>query len=862
VIMSSISTIHAVIRNSILIFIAVVLSLIVWLYEGVSIDRLKLYNIDIDGLYLKLDKKLILKVDQISIKRSKKAIKVENIDEIFDRIKNGFTFFEFVQLKNVNFDNNHYYVNYVNGILHINSDEYESVVDIKRVGKELQADISLLYIKKEDITLWGKLSYNMHSENIEANGAYRAYDLEGNFHFEKINNKVLVKLDANQTDSIEKVINRFIKKPKTNEWILRRILASSYQATTLQASGEIKRGEFKLDLDSIYGEAYATDVKVFFKKDLNQSANFENLKILYQKGALEFYPTKPTYKDKNLTHAKVVIEGIAKKKPKIHINLGVQSQFDKDINEILKAYKIKVPVEQSSGETNASIYIGVNLKTHKASFEGDFDLSKGKIKIANAPLDIDYAKVHYADKVVHIDDAYLHNTLYKGKVTGRVYIADKNASLHVDLDRFHVSKNKKKIIEAKKLSLPVGLSYHDGVKFTIDGLKTKIYTQEKRIVMDFDDISTIKEFVKVLPPDIDGGKLKLTTKKFQNFTLSGYGMWKECFLYGKKGVCHSRLPFKGTIKKGHLKLNLFKDKIKLFTYNDTIYVNGMHIDLDKLLSEKNKKCEANQQEYQPHKVTILGKNSTIRYKKYKLLTPHYTIDIYKDRVVFESIEGQKELYFKKLGSNITINANNIDDKMLHPLINFTALRGGKYALKMQGNFEKKMEGKITIEGGIVEKFQGYNNMVAFFNAIPALMTLSNPGFNDKGYIIKHGEIEYSVINQNIIRFKSIKIVGGSSTIVGAGEINIAKKSINMDLAIQTAREIGKVVGSIPIVGYILLGDGKSIAMGVTVRGSFDNPKIASQPIKDMVSLPFGMIERLLKSPKRLLEGNKKANSNP
>ncbi|MBN2824807.1 MAG: AsmA-like C-terminal domain-containing protein, partial [Campylobacterales bacterium] len=230
-------------------------------------------------------------------------------------------------------------------------------------------------------------------------------------------------------------------------------------------------------------------------------------------------------------------------------------------------------------------------------------------------------------------------------------------------------------------------------------------------------------------------------------------------------------------------------------------------------------------------------------------------------LLFQSNDGTRNLYFKKVGDNIAIDAVNIDDEMLHPLINFKALKGGRYRLHLAGDIDNTIHGKIIIDGGMVEKFQGYNNMLAFLNAIPALMTLSNPGFNDKGYQIKSGEIEYSIINQKLIKFKSIRIVGGSSTIIGVGEINLADNSVKIDLAVQTAREIGKVVGAIPIVGYILVGDGKSIAMGVTVRGSLDNPEVKSHALKDMVSLPLGMIERLLKSPARLIEGNKKANSN-
>jgi len=862
VIIKTVSTIHAIIRNIVLFIIALILSLVVWLYGGISIDKLKLYNISVDGLYLKLDKKLILKAKRVVLQKTKQSPKIENINQIFDRIKHGFTFFEFVQLEEVVFKNNRYYINYVNNLLHVVSDEYEGVVDIKRRGQELHADISLLYIKQEDITLWGKVVYHLKSGTIEGKGGYRAYDIEGKFDFSKVKNRIALKIDANETHSIERIINRFIKKPKTNEWILKRALAQKYQINHFEAKGEIVNGEFKLDTDSLYGEAYAQGLKVYFQKDLNESVNIPEVKIGYQKGNLYFFPRNATYKDKKITSALVAIEDLDDSVQHLKVDLHLTTQLDDTIKEILEAYKLKLPIVQKRGVTEASLRIGVNLKTHQATFKGDFNLTKGEVHIAKAPLHINGAKIGYANKTVTLKEVYLETPLYKGKVTGEVKLAQKKADLDVDLERLSVTKGKKRIVYASQLKLPVTLEYDEGVRFSIPALQTVIYTQQSNIVMDFEDINRIKSYVKVLPSMLDGGKLKLKTHDFNDFALSGYAQWRECFLYSQKDLCHTRLPFEGSIKNGELKLKLLGNKINYSTYNNTVYVKDLHIDLYKLLQKPNDKGngKGKTESSKIHNLTILGKNSIISYKKYQLKTSHYSIDMDDNRLLFQSNDGVRNLYFKKVGDKIAIDAVNIDDAMLHPLINFDALKGGRYRLHLRGDMHKQVEGKIIIEGGTLERFQGYNNIVAFLNAIPALVALSNPGFNDKGYTIKEGDIEYTIINQNLIKLKSIRIVGGSSTIVGAGEIDLTTNLVSIDLAVQTAREIGKVVGSIPIVGYILVGDGKSVATGVTIRGSLNNPQVQSHAIKDMVSLPLGMIERLLKSPARLMEGTKKANS--
>ena len=242
----------------------------------------------------------------------------------------------------------------------------------------------------------------------------------------------------------------------------------------------------------------------------------------------------------------------------------------------------------------------------------------------------------------------------------------------------------------------------------------------------------------------------------------------------------------------------------------------------------------------------------MRYGKYTLLTDSYDIEISPKGNIkaFGSLDGDI-VKFSKKGKNISVKALRVKDRMLHPLIEFKGLKKGRYTLKKWGNPDKVMRGQIIVEGGIMSGFKAYNNTLAFINAIPAIATLSSPGFSEKGFKIDEGVVDYRMIGDRVI-FDSVYIKGRSATIVGKGEINLKKKTINMKLAIQTARELGKFVGNLPLLGYILMGKDKSMTVGLTITGSMHKPKVKTSAAQDILSLPLQIIKRTLESPAHII----------
>lgn len=231
----------------------------------------------------------------------------------------------------------------------------------------------------------------------------------------------------------------------------------------------------------------------------------------------------------------------------------------------------------------------------------------------------------------------------------------------------------------------------------------------------------------------------------------------------------------------------------------------------------------------------------------------YDIDV-KDNGDIKAIGSSSGdiIKFSKKKDIVSMQALRIKDKALHPLIDFNGLHNGRYSLKTSGNPEGTMKGEVIVEGGVMKDFKAYNNTLAFINTLPALASLQDPGYSKEGFTIEESVTEYRMIKRDVIIFDSIYIKGSSATIVGKGVVDLKKKTIRLDLAIQTARKLGKYVGNVPLLGYILMGKDKSMTIGLKIRGTLDNPKVNTSAAKEILRLPLDLLKRTFESPGQLI----------
>ena len=860
---------HVVLRDTLIVLIVLFIALFAWLKYGIHTERFTVGKFVVEGLYIKLDKKLTFEAKKIIIPESKAKPSFDKVDETFARIKYLLSYFDYIELNEIDFNNNIFKFIFADNILYISSDDYEIAGDIERHGNKLVAKVSLFYLKKSKVNIVGNLKYFLNKDRLETEGKYEGYGIAGHFAAFKEKDLISFAINSDEFTTLKTLTEALPIKEGLKSWISEKIVAKKYKLNSLVGKATINDNEVMLDQESLRADAILNDVSIYYKEGLAPVRSKE-VAIVYKNRSLGFDLRSPLYKDRDLQGSKVTISNMQEGKVALlHLDLKVKSQIDPVVHKILKAYALNIPVTQSGKNVLADIKLTIPLgkskaaKKHKIETKVDLHLGKGLVTINKTlKLPVEGGDIHYENKMLRLHNIILKEQWYAAKANGKVDLKKKQAHLKLQVKEMTLGKKKQTFFALKNKVLDVKIDYGQQ-HVSIPTLNADLRKQGKQYLIQLSDLKKIIPYLKNMDIAMDGGHLTVKTDDFKQYDFNGVLKRNACFFYDKGNICHTRIPCSGRFSDKAFIFNAFNNRLTVNLRKSLITVTRLNIDLKAFFkAKKDQKSSKRQSKTMMKKVIINAKKSKLRYGDYTLVTDRYRIIVSPNGNIDArgSLKGDKVKLIKK-GKNLTVEAIRVHDTLLHPLINFKGLKNGRYTFKSYGDPDKVMHGKIVIEGGVMKGFKAYNNTLAFINTLPALATLHSPGYSKKGFTIKNGVAKYRKVGDKIF-FDSIEIEGTSANFVGKGMIDLKKQTINMNIAIQTARELGKVVGSVPILGYILMGDDKSMTVGLKITGSLSKPVGKTSAAKEILKLPLDLIKRTLQSPGHLLNKKKKPIGKP
>jgi len=850
---------HVVLRDTLIFLIILFAALFVWLKSGIHIDHLHFNHYEVDGLYIKLDKKLTLTAKHILIPKPKKKPSFDNVDEVLDRVKYLLTFFHYAELEKVDFKNNHYKVVFADDVLYISNDIYEIAGNVWRRGSVLVADISMFYLKKEDINMVAKLNYDLHSDKLILEGKYDAYNITGKFKAVKEDHTVRFIVNSDTFNDLRTFIDRLPLKEKLNQWLTEKIVAKSYRLYSLTGTVHVHDTEFKLDPSSLKGNALLEDVKLYYKASLSP-VKAKKVVLNYEKSSLFFDLTEPTYDGREI-NATVSITNIGRKKiARLNLDMHFNTTIDQTVQKILKAYKLNIPVLHEESRSKVQVRLGIPLKKipkRKIDVYVKAHLGKGNLYLEKLKLPVESGEVIYNKHKLTLKNIKLKSQWYEGTVNGKVQTQIKKADLVFLAKRIEFKKKKETLFLLKDKKIPFSVDYAKGVTVNIPSYRLKIKKNGNVLKIEAADLAKIKPYLKKMEIGIDGGTMEVSSKDMKTFAFKGLLTRYDCFIYDKK-VCHTKVPCFGTVGPKGVDFYAFDKRVHYNTARSLIELKHLNIDLKKFLESNFRQKKIEYKKKRGKKIVIKGLKSNIRYDKYTLLTDAYTVTIYPQSDTIKAVGnlGSDKVTFKKTGDRIAIEALRIHDRMLHPLINFDGLQNGRYTIRISGVPGKLMKGEILLDGGVLRSFKAYNKTRNFIRNNKNLSQFQDPGLTAKGFKIREGQILYRIVKEKVI-FDKIYVKGNTATIVGKGTLDIKTKKLNIEMAVQTVRKLGKIVGSLPVLGYILMGEDNSVTFGLKLTGTLDNPKVEMSAAKEILSLPFDLIKRTLQSPAHIINSEKK-----
>jgi hypothetical protein len=434
-------------------------------------------------------------------------------------------------------------------------------------------------------------------------------------------------------------------------------------------------------------------------------------------------------------------------------------------------------------------------------------------------------------------------------VDGKIELKKQKADLLVKAKTVKLEAKDEKFFVLKNQNFPVVIKYKENLNITLPKFATQITDTKKETKISISDLTKIKTYLTDSGAFGEGGSIEIKTKDFKSYVFDGLLKRSTCVLYEKEDKCHVRVPFHAEFTPLDFNFYAFGERVHYTHSKSRLRLKDINIDLEKFLA-----TQAKQNNKEGAKLLVLGKNSNLRYGEYTLLTDSYDVQIEKngDMKAIGSADGDI-VKFSKRKDIIDIKALRIKDKVLHSLINFEGLYDGRYSFKSAGKPKTLMKGEIIVEGGVMKDFKAYNNTLALINTLPDLAVFRSPGFSQKGFSIEEGVVEYRIMERKKIIFDSIYIKGSTATIIGKGELDLENNTIHVDLALQIARSLGELIGSLPVLGYIAMGEDKGLTVGLKISGALDKPVVKTSAAKEILTLPVQILQRTLEFPGKIIE---------
>lgn len=222
------------------------------------------------------------------------------------------------------------------------------------------------------------------------------------------------------------------------------------------------------------------------------------------------------------------------------------------------------------------------------------------------------------------------------------------------------------------------------------------------------------------------------------------------------------------------------------------------------------------------------------------------------------------IYNQDFNGNLKLEAKNMNDKFLNSLLNKDLISGGTVNISAHGK-NNVVNGTAYIKDSKIKDLAILNNLLILINTSPALINpllaipsvvgmATNGGFNVNGYRVIEGTVDftYDFTSKALNMFK-IFTKGNGVDFDGYANINFASSNIDSKLKLIFLKDYSRIVGGIPVINYIFLGDEKRVDTEVEIYGTLEDPKYKTNLTKDGVSAPVNFFKRLIETPKKIYD---------
>ena len=529
------------------------------LSDGFKIENLSIANIKISGLYLKLNKKLILEIKNIDLrafKRESSTSKPPKISDITQLVRYAVglsAFFERLDLPLIQAKNEKYFVFFDGESFKVDIPFILADFSLKNEESDIMLDIKTLKVKNEDLNIKGRILY------LERGGIF-AFDLEsyinnrtdnvisyqGETNFKYLN----VVLDSTRLDSID-ILAPYIKMLDDNvyEWMYER---ANFSAITIKRAYLYAKSLDNINKavnDNLYASGVLENVVLNFDDKL-QNITTPEVAVIFDKGKLNFLVQNAEYggiqkinsgeskkdssesskskkressessikKSANFTNPKnpanrpptkiskaaVELSDFFAPQTLLKINLNLNSALlDSNVLEILENYDISLPLRQINGTNSGNLTLSVLLPSGKLEAK---TTAEGNIKVKNSLLNIAGIETLIKDANIAITPDFISankaqvaiSDILSGEVSLKVDTNAQKMDLKLNPQFFALKSGNTDILNIGKTTLNATMDFSDKFSAKIAPLDINVRTIENGTIIIGANLAKIAPYAPIL----------------------------------------------------------------------------------------------------------------------------------------------------------------------------------------------------------------------------------------------------------------------------------------------------------------------------------------------------------------------------
>lgn len=800
------------------------------MFFGVKIDNITYKQYSINGLYIKIDKKLIFEIDKLYIGDSKTtANTITDIKSKISKIPMILKFFQKIYIHDLLYNNDEISILFDENKLYIDSKDVKLIAKPHFISQSIKFNIETLYIKKYDINLNGQFILDYFKNNAFYLGKlqYKEQILELNVKFDM--NYIDFYINSNNLSNI-KVVKDFITlDPSIEKWLYENV----------QGTHNIQYLTFKFDINnnkiiknSIELDSNVKSAKIKFKDNLS-NVIADNLNIKYKNGTLNFKFDNPKYKTTLLDGSSLNINNLDNNNDSIlHLNLRSNSILNNDIDEILQGYDINLPLKQSDGKLNTNLDINLNLNNEDLDIIGHFKLKNSNLNLSGFKFEVKNADVLLKDNIITIKSHttyMLDKQLLLKEFNLIIDTSKQTASGKIDLDEFNIKTKNINILKLKDMKSDIYINFNNNIKIDLPSLMVSILNKEETTYIKCKNLAMYKDFSELLKDyEILDAKLDL---EFANNNIA-----LEAKIYKHASPIDSKsIYLLGFIENDNILLNINNKKMLIdINKNKTqIDIDGINIIKDNIKeTDENKKVDLDSifEVNARNSNILLGDNKQILSDKYSFIKHGNDID-------FTSSYKDTKIKFYTKNKISTLKISNANDEFINSfLANNDFISGGSVDINANTQIDNSniFKGSVKIKDTNFKDFAALNNVITLIQSssvianpllvLPSLFRIVKGDMTLNGYKVLSGDIKYVYNHKdNFLNLYDIKTKGAEIDFDGEANLDLKNKIINSNIRVIFMKEISFLASKIPLVNKIFLDDSENISTNISIKGDIKNP---------------------------------------